>query len=463
VGIQGTWPAGQWCQRLGYDEFANAWGNEQVNLAGLAANGPAWYLHQSGAVNNQIKDVGYDVAGNQTQYLVNNLQRVADYDGEGRIWRVRETGTSPQTLAEYSYDGEGRRVKRATGGETTFTVYDMQGRAALEYQAGGTWTGTAGAKYWFTDHLGSTRMRLKADGTEVSRADYEPFGAEIVRTGEGYGGSGENPRKFTGKERDAETGLDYFGARYMSAPRRAGSRRPDPLLNSGRPWLPQSWNRYAYTLNNPLRFTDPTGLYEWDSKCKQNDSACEQNRQQFRDAVTDLQKAASTFKEGSKERQQLDAILDKIGTEGDGNKTRIAFNSKISDFGQTFGNKMTFNFKQIDQLLSKWDAGDASTAKAALVGHEGQHLVDGGNVFGGLKYLMSGAERVRKEIGPHTVESYVFQGFNRLEPFGYGLGVQRGDTAGWPLWNPSWATADAEKLRQTNVGKVVEELYNKKK
>lgn len=259
VGIQGTWPAGQWCQRLGYDEFANAWGNEQVNLAGLAANGPAWYLHQSGAVNNQIKDVGYDVAGNQTQYLVNNLQRVADYDGEGRIWRVRETGTSPQTLAEYSYDGEGRRVKRVTGGETTFTVYDMQGRAALEYQAGGTWTGTAGVKYWFTDHLGSTRMRLKADGTEVSRADYEPFGAEIVRTGEGYGSSGENPRKFTGKERDAETGLDYFGARYFSAAQ-GRFTSPDPLFFQKEMLVDsQRWNLYTYVRNNPLRFIDPTG------------------------------------------------------------------------------------------------------------------------------------------------------------------------------------------------------------
>jgi hypothetical protein len=40
---------------------------------------------------------------------------------------------------------------------------------------------------------------------------------------------------------------------------------PDPLLNSGRPWEPQSWNRYSYTLNNPLRYSDPTGLYEWDA------------------------------------------------------------------------------------------------------------------------------------------------------------------------------------------------------
>lgn len=69
---------------------------------------------------------------------------------------------------------------------------------------------------------------------------------------------------FTGKKTAAAVGLDYFGARYYSGAQ-GRFTSPDPLLNSGRPWLPQSWNRYSYALNNPLRYTDPTGLYEWDS------------------------------------------------------------------------------------------------------------------------------------------------------------------------------------------------------
>jgi RHS repeat-associated protein len=59
--------------------------------------------------------------------------------------------------------------------------------------------------------------------------------------------------QFTGKERDAETGLDYFGARYMSAAQ-GRFTSPDPLLSSAHIASPQSWNRYSYTLNNPLRF-----------------------------------------------------------------------------------------------------------------------------------------------------------------------------------------------------------------
>jgi RHS repeat-associated protein len=62
---------------------------------------------------------------------------------------------------------------------------------------------------------------------------------------------------FTGKERDGETGLDYFGARYLSGAQGRFSS-PDPLI--GYPSDPQSWNMYAYGRNNPLLYTDPTGM-----------------------------------------------------------------------------------------------------------------------------------------------------------------------------------------------------------
>jgi RHS repeat-associated protein len=66
---------------------------------------------------------------------------------------------------------------------------------------------------------------------------------------------------YTGKERDAETGLDYFGARYMSAAQ-GRFTSPDPYMPSADVKDPQSWNRYVYTRNNPLRFVDPNGL-DW--------------------------------------------------------------------------------------------------------------------------------------------------------------------------------------------------------
>jgi RHS repeat-associated protein len=64
----------------------------------------------------------------------------------------------------------------------------------------------------------------------------------------------------TGKERDAETGLDYFLARYYSGPQ-GRFTSPDPTMLSVNTLNPQTWNRYSYVLNNPLRYVDPLGLW----------------------------------------------------------------------------------------------------------------------------------------------------------------------------------------------------------
>jgi RHS repeat-associated protein len=96
----------------------------------------------------------------------------------------------------------------------------------------------------------------------VARHDFLPFGEEIPGGWAGrsslWGASDGVYEKFTGQTRDAETGLDFFQARYYgSALGRFTS--PDPG-NAGADQLnPQSWNAYAYVLNNPLLYTDPTG------------------------------------------------------------------------------------------------------------------------------------------------------------------------------------------------------------
>jgi RHS repeat-associated protein len=64
--------------------------------------------------------------------------------------------------------------------------------------------------------------------------------------------------EFTGKERDGETGLDYFGARYYSGAQ-GRFTSPDNFLNDTTALDPQRWNLYAYARNNPLRYVDPNG------------------------------------------------------------------------------------------------------------------------------------------------------------------------------------------------------------
>jgi RHS repeat-associated protein len=110
------------------------------------------------------------------------------------------------------------------------------------------------------DAMGSTRLVM--DGTAVERHDFEPYGAELSggwRTSAlGYV-SATVRQRFTGQERDDDTTLDYFLARYYSGTQgRFGS--PDPGNAGANPGDPQSWNGYAYVSGNPLTYTDPSGM-----------------------------------------------------------------------------------------------------------------------------------------------------------------------------------------------------------
>src|SRR5579864_1815999 len=110
----------------------------------------------------------------------------------------------------------------------------------------------------------------------------------------------------TGKERDTESGLDYFGARYYGSSM-GRMMSPDPLLSSGRPWDPQTWNRYSYSLNNPLRFTDPTGLYEWDASLG-GDTTDKQLRQNAGKDKAAKANAKSIIKQRNAIRSELSAL-----------------------------------------------------------------------------------------------------------------------------------------------------------
>jgi RHS repeat-associated protein len=80
-----------------------------------------------------------------------------------------------------------------------------------------------------------------------------PFGDNLSSLGLDRG-------HFTGKERDTESGLDYFGARYYAS-NMGRMISPDPHSGTILHMLnPQRWNMYAYALDNPLSFTDPTGM-----------------------------------------------------------------------------------------------------------------------------------------------------------------------------------------------------------
>src|SRR6185436_250136 len=108
---------------------------------------------------------------------------------------------------------------------------------------------TAILNWLVTDQLGTPRLVFDQSGSlaTTKRHDYAPFGEELFNgartTAMGYAAADSTRQKFTQKERDIESGLDYFLARYYSSTQ-GRFTSVDPLMASGRLPSPQTWNRY---------------------------------------------------------------------------------------------------------------------------------------------------------------------------------------------------------------------------
>src|SRR5215217_1939035 len=146
---------------------------------------------------------------------------------------------------------------------------------AWGYQA----SGSATIQWLVTDHLGTPRMIVDQTGAwaNVKRHDYLPFGEELFagtggRTAaQGYSSGDGVRQQFTSKERDVETGLDYFEARYYSSSQGRFTSPDEPLVGQDASDR-QTWNLYSYTSNSPLNRVDADGR-RWFYKC--GDGACE--------------------------------------------------------------------------------------------------------------------------------------------------------------------------------------------
>jgi RHS repeat-associated protein len=274
-----------WKQTFTYDRFGNRRIDEDPDdtTPGLTTENPVL-----NPANNRITPQAgelydYDTAGNLIKDKTGNTYA---YDAAGRQVKYNG-GASANGGATYTYDGDGKRVKKVAGVVVTVFVYDAMGRLVAEYSSAAAEQN--GTQFVTADTLGSPRVVTGANGSVTGRHDYRPFGEEIGsgvggrNTIAGYTATDDLKQKFTGYERDIETGLDYAQARYFSSTQ-GRFTSPDPLLASGRSVRPQTWNRYTYALNNPLRFTDPSGLSPTANVTPkyQSDDLVEQQRQQER-------------------------------------------------------------------------------------------------------------------------------------------------------------------------------------
>jgi RHS repeat-associated protein len=249
--------AAQACKGLSWTY--DAWGNRTDQTL---TSGTCNTFHAGVTAQNRITDpinntYTYDAAGNMTH----DASHSYTYDAEGRVTQVDGGST-----ASYLYNAEGQRVQKTVAGAWRDYIYDNSGKALAEtiaagwnvgyvYSGGQLLAQYSGSTTYFAheDHLGSARLLTKLDKTIFDSSDFLPFGEQIA------GASGTS-HKFTSDERDFETNLDHTDFRqYSSALGRWIT--PDPAgIVVVDPTNPQSWNRYAYVLNNPLSMVDPEGL-----------------------------------------------------------------------------------------------------------------------------------------------------------------------------------------------------------
>lgn len=248
--------------------------NNLANINNIKCSSPALSVTASTSTNRFGTGYSYDSVGNNTADSLNSYT----YDAENQIISASAGGT----YYCYTYDGFGQRIQKATASSsacsspTAYELYwrSISGDTLAETDGSGSTTNssykeyvffagrriaqstpsTSTVNYYFADHLGSTRVVTNATGTACYEADFLPYGTE--NTPASFTNTCSTNYKFTGYERDSETGLDYAFARYYNQ-RMGRFGTGDPL--AGDIGDPQTLNRYSYARNNPVNFIDPGG------------------------------------------------------------------------------------------------------------------------------------------------------------------------------------------------------------
>lgn len=252
-------------QAYTYDTYGNI-----TQIATTAGGSTQTLMTPTAWDTNRLTGGAYDAMGNLTSWNGANY----NYDKFNQMWRM-QSGTEEGI---YLYTAAGERIWSYSPGinRSRWTIRDLDGRVLRDYDNnGGVWSVAKDYVYrggqlvasvapgqqplhFHLDHLGSPRLITNSAKQQVAYHVYYPFGQEATA----FNQDAER-MKFTGHERDLASlagpgdDLDYMHARF-SSPLTGRFTSVDPL--GGKPEVPQSWNRYAYALGNPLKYVDPSGM-----------------------------------------------------------------------------------------------------------------------------------------------------------------------------------------------------------
>ncbi len=223
-------------------------------------------------------------------------------------------------------------------------MYDASGKMVAEYAT--TLSPTPQVSYLTSDNLGTPRINTDANGNVIARHDYLPFGEELDSTvttvrniNLNYGDDGIK-KKFTAYERDNESELDFAQARYYSS-KLGRFYSTDPIMISdAQVSNPQGWNLYAYVGNNPLAFTDPTGM-ERVKLGQHTDEEIDKRLKTVNDEIDRIGKIKGKTAEQKTEQDKLKAERTTLGIEKEGNKVVGGLLKNLESKGELNGLKLT--------------------------------------------------------------------------------------------------------------------------
>jgi len=238
-------------------------------------DGSQMRIYLNGVLNGTVSTTAGPATGTGNVYLGRFSYSLNPYYFNGLIDEARVSNaalyTSNFTPANSLTASGSTKGLWKFNGQTTNDSSGNSNNGTLQGGAGysGSVPGGGGSvlqlQWLVSDHLGTPRMIFDQSGSlaNMKRHDYLPFGEELIApiggrsTAQGYSGDGIR-QQFTQKERDNETGLDYFLARYYSSIQGRFTSPDEPFADQFAE-NPQSWNLYSYVRSNPLVMVDPTG------------------------------------------------------------------------------------------------------------------------------------------------------------------------------------------------------------
>jgi len=250
--------------------YTIAGGNNRLTGCSIGSNNPVaeTYTHD-GRGNiatgfNHLQSLAYNDA-NRLQQLIIDGNRTVYYQYDGAGQRVRKTvvNSSAHTTESRKYIGNFELYRNFDTSSLninlereTLNVHDDTGRIALiDTRTAGTGTEPAQLlRYQYSNHLGTAALELDAAGAVISYEEYYPYGGTSFQSGRTAAEVSLKRYRYTGKERDEETGLYYHGARYY-IPWLCRWAASDPLESKYAGMSP-----YNYGLDNPIKWQDSTGM-----------------------------------------------------------------------------------------------------------------------------------------------------------------------------------------------------------